>query len=54
MRERAPLLVRVFFGLNRVMLAVWRGFLMIRDETLWAWTSQEERELTNPTIYTHL
>jgi hypothetical protein len=27
---------------------------MIRDETLWAWTSQEERELTNPTIYTHL
>ena len=52
MKEKAPLLVRALLLLDRVMSALWRASAMIRDETLWAWTSQPDRERTNRAIYT--
>jgi hypothetical protein len=54
MNEKAPLLVRILLVLSRAMSALWRGFVMIRDETLWAWTSPDGRERTNRAIYARL
>jgi hypothetical protein len=54
MKEKAPLLVRALLVLDRVMSALWRASVMIRDEALWAWTSQPDRERTNRAIYGRL
>jgi hypothetical protein len=54
MKEKAPLLVRALLVVDRVMGAMWRTSVMVRDETLWAWTSQPGRERTNRAIYSGL
>ncbi len=54
MKEKAPLLVRAILVLDRVMSAMWRTSVKVRDETLWAWTSQSGRERTNRAIYSGL
>jgi len=51
MKENAPLLVRVWLALDRVASAMWRTFVMVRDETLWAGTSNAGRERANRAIY---
>jgi hypothetical protein len=51
MKEKAPLLVRAMLVVDRVMSALWRTSVMVRDETLWAWTTQPGRERTNRAIY---
>jgi len=54
MKEKAPLLVRALLILDRVMSAMRRTSVMVRDETLWAWTSRQGRERTNRAIYSGL
>jgi len=54
MKEKAPPLVKALLLLDRVMSAMWRAYVMLRDETLWAWTSQQDRERANRAIYTPL
>jgi hypothetical protein len=51
MKENAPLFVRAFLILNRIMSAIWRTSVMVRDETLWAWASKHDRERTNCALY---
>jgi hypothetical protein len=54
MKEKAPLLVRAILVLDRVMSAMWRTSVKVRDETLWAWTARSGRERTNRAIYSGL
>lgn len=54
MKEKAPLHVRALLLLDRIMSAMWRTSVMVRDETLWAWTSKPDRERTNRAIYSGL
>jgi hypothetical protein len=51
MKERVPRFIRAFVLLNRVLSAMWRTSVMVRDETLWAWTSKPSRERINRAIY---
>ncbi len=54
MKETAPLFVRTLLVVDRIMSAIWRTSVMVRDETLWAWASKVDRERTNRTIYSGL
>jgi len=54
MKEKAPLHVRALLLLDRIMSAMWRTSVMVRDETLWAWTSKPGRERTNRAVYSGL
>src|SRR5262245_833316 len=51
MNGRLPLLVQAFLLQDRLLSALLRGAAMVRDETLWAWTSPRLREEVNRLIY---
>ena len=47
-------MVRAVLAVDRVMSAIWRAWGMVREEALWAWTSQGGRERTNRATYSRL